>query len=119
VEPTAPVRSAPPPADDKSLIRGVVALYARALNEKNISLLTQIRPNLPRSEAEALLKGMEATKLMSFRDLDVRVDENRASVRLTRHDVVGEDNTQLQAVLMMTLVKQGDSWVIERIVRAR
>jgi hypothetical protein len=113
------VRSTPPAADEEALIRTVVASYARALTEKNISMLTQARPGLARSDAEALVKGMAAAHSVSFGDLSVKIDDNRASVRLTRHDIVGENEARLQTVLTMTLVKQGNGWVIERIERAR
>jgi hypothetical protein len=104
--------------DEEALIRKVIALYERALNEKSVSLLAEARPGLARSEAQAIVKGMEGGHTMSFGEIAVKVGETQATARLTRRDVVpGSPN--LQIGLTMTFHKQGDGWVIERIERTQ
>jgi hypothetical protein len=118
--PPAPrVPSATVGRNEEELIRKVVALYARAINEKSVSLLLQARPSMSRSEAQALIRSMPATHTVSFRDVAVTIDGTNASVRLTRHDVVRDNTgTSLQTALNLALSRRGESWVIERIQRA-
>jgi hypothetical protein len=96
----------------------VIALYQRALNEKSLSLVEQTRPSLPRSEAQAILKGMEGPHTVSFGDIAIKVSDKQASARMTRHDVL-PNAPHLQTAVTITLLKVGDSWVIERIERTQ
>jgi hypothetical protein len=115
----APSPSRPAPAvEDDAVIRRVIATYARAINEKSASLLSQVRPTLSRTEAETLLKSTPANHSVAFADVAIRVDGTTASVRLTRQDVV-RDAAPLRTALTLTLAKQGENWVIERIQRAQ
>jgi len=118
-EPSAPpARPTPAARDEEAQIRNVIALYQRALNEKNLSLVEQTRPSLPRSEAQAILKGMEGPHTVSFADIAIKVSDKQASARLTRHDVL-PNAPHLQTAVTITLLKVGDSWVIERIERTQ
>jgi hypothetical protein len=114
----APVRSAPAAVDEEAQVRNVIALYERALNEKNLSGLLQTRPSLPRPEAQAILKGMEGAHTVSFGEIAVKVNDRQASARMTRRDVL-PNNPNLQIRVTMTLLKQGEGWVIERIERTQ
>jgi hypothetical protein len=125
-ETAAGAASAPPPLppvapvrDEEAAIRNIVGLYARALNEKSLSLLARVRPSLSRTEAEALLKSMPSTHTVAFRDMAVNIHGTTASILLTRQDVVRDATTPLQTGLRLTLKRQGDSWVIDRIQRAQ
>jgi TIR domain-containing protein len=119
IEPSAPpARPTPAARDEEAQIRTVIALYQRALNEKNLSLVEQTRPRLSRSEAQALLKGMEGPHTVSFADIVIKVSDRQATARLTRHDIL-PNAPHLQTSVTITLLKVGDSWVIERIERTQ
>lgn len=119
IEPSAPpARPTPAARDEEAQIRNVIALYQRALNEKSLSLVEQTRPSLPRSEAQAILKGMEGPHTVSFADIAIKVSDKQASARLTRHDVL-PNAPHLQTAVTLTLLKVGDGWVIERIERTQ
>ena len=106
----------PAGAGDEAAIRGVVAAYARAIENKDLSSFRTLKPNLSREEERRLRDGFRAVSSqrvhLTVVSLDLRGD--RASVTVRRRDTIdagGREQTSERGQTL-TLSKAGTSWVI-------
>jgi Protein kinase domain len=131
-----PVAAAPPPPaarretpaptppaneDDETVIRRVIATYARAIETKDVALFRSIKPNMSRQEQQRIEEGFRAVSSqrvnITILAIDRRGDE--ASVRLRRSDTIDAGGRQQTSETQqtMTLVRSGATWVISAIGR--
>jgi hypothetical protein len=101
---------------DDAAIRRTLAIYATAVEKKDVALFRSVRPGLSAAE-EARLRD-------SFRQIesqqvtldieDIRVDGRAATVRLSRKDslVVGGRRQTNNSRQVIRLEKAGAGWVI-------
>jgi serine/threonine-protein kinase len=112
---SAPVASAPTPepVSDDSAIRRVIAAYERALKTRDTTLFRSIKPSMSGSE-ERGLRGLTAQDV-SLGIIALQQDGERATVKISRRDVVEGKQVSFQQTLL--LAKQGGAWVISQIGR--
>ncbi len=116
--PPPPVAAGPepsptPPASDDSAIRRVIASYERVLKTRDTTLFRSIKPSVSGSE-ERGLRGLTATDV-SLGIIALQLDGDRATVKVSRRDVVEGKQVSFQQTLLLT--KQGGAWVISQIGR--
>jgi ketosteroid isomerase-like protein len=111
--------AAPSAQDDEAAIRRVTAMYARAIEEKDVALFRSIKPNLSREEERRLQEGFRAVAAqrvnLTILSLDRRGDE--ASVVVRRRDTIqagGRQQTS-ESQQTMTLARTGGGWTIVQI----
>jgi hypothetical protein len=118
---TAPVTtSAPSRAQDEAAIRQVLATYERSLENKDIALFRQVKPNLSPAEEKRLLdafKGMDSQQV-EITIGSISIEGDSATVNVTRRDVIivrgrPQDGRSHPQVFMLS--KSGGSWVIVQI----
>jgi len=119
----APVQAAPAPAtdDDDTVIRRVIASYARAIESKDINAFRAVKPNLSGAEQRRLQDSFDAVASQKV-DITVQSIEHRASsalVKVRRRDTLtagGRAQTS-DSQQTMTLIRSGAGWVISEIGR--
>ena len=114
--PLTPAAAASTPAkDEEPAVRQAIAQYAKALNDRNVDLLIRIRPDLPRADAQALVKGLQEGHQVFLEDVHVTLEGAKATARLARRDVVRDASAPLRTRLAVTLARRDGGWVIQRI----
>jgi serine/threonine protein kinase len=121
--PAAPIQQAtvPAPDDDDTVIRRVIASYARAIESKDLDAFRAVKPNLSDAEQRRLQDSFSAVASQKV-DITVLSIEHRAStalVKVRRRDTLtagGRAQTS-DSQQTMTLVRSGAGWVISEIGR--
>ena len=120
-EQASAVEATPPAEDDESAIRRVVAVYARALETKDLALFRSVKPNLAAEEERRIQQGFRAvaSQQVSITILSIERRAEHASVRLRRRDVIeaGGRRQTPESQQTMTLTKTNGNWVIVEIGR--
>jgi hypothetical protein len=113
--------AAPPVEDDESVIRRIVATYARAIETKDLALFRSVKPNLSSVEQRRLEDGFRSvsSQRVSITILSINRRGQEASVRLRRHDEieVGGRSQTVESQQTLMLVHAGAGWVIREIGR--
>ena len=111
-----PAAAAP---DDDSIIRNVVASYARAIETKDLALFRSIKPNLSAEEERRLVEGFRAvtSQRVALTVLSVNRRGDEAVVVVRRRDVIEAAGRQQTAESQqtLTLTRAGSGWVISTI----
>jgi tetratricopeptide (TPR) repeat protein len=101
---------------DKLAVQNVIADYKRALESQDIELYRQLYPSLTAEDAKNLRKAFEVVKSMQvgITPESVEVEGDRATVRVTRQDVI--NGRQTRAVSQtFHFVRSGGGWLIQSI----
>jgi hypothetical protein len=113
--------AAAPPEDDESMIRRLVATYARAIETKDLALFRSVKPNLSSEEQRRLDDAFRAvtSQRVSITILSINRRGQEASVRLRRHDQIeaGGRSQTVESQQTLMLVHAGPGWVIREIGR--
>jgi hypothetical protein len=111
--------AASPPETDEAAIRRVVALYARAIEAKDLALFRSIKPNLTREEERRLEEGFRAVKSqrVSLTILSIDVRDRDARVVLRRRDTIEAGGRQQTSDSQQTLTlnKTTGGWAVVEI----
>jgi serine/threonine protein kinase len=112
-EPAAPVEN------DDTLIRQLIATYARAIESKDIALFRSVKPNLTREEQRRLEDGFRAVSKQSVNITIQSIErkDNNAVVALTRRDtiVAGGRQQQTESRQVLMLARTGGAWHVTAI----
>ncbi len=109
-----PSSQAPSAEEDEAAIRNVTAMYARAIESKDIGLFRSIKPNLSREEERRLNDGFRAVTSqrveLTILSIDRRGDE--ATVLVRRRDTIQAGGRQQtgESRQTMTLSRTRDGW---------
>ena len=117
-----PVRTPPAPSaaeQDDAAIRRVVALYARAIETKDLTLFRTIKPNLSAEEERRLQEGFRAvtSQRVELTVASIARQGDSATVVAARRDTIqagGRQQTS-ESRQTLTLARARDSWVITNI----
>jgi ketosteroid isomerase-like protein len=121
-QPSATERTgaAPPAAtsapEDDAAIRRAIALYARAIESKDLALFRSVKPNLSAQDERRLQDSFRAVDRQSVEITIISVDVHGqdASVALRRKDTIkarGQQHTT-ESRQTMTLTRAGGRWSI-------
>jgi len=116
---TQPPPTTPPaPVNEEPAVRRVITDYKRALESKDLGLFKAIKPNLSAEDEKKLRDSFGNIRTWEVAiDIDsVRMEGDRAVVKVSRRDTVNGQRTQPQAQTF-TLVKGGSGWTIRDIGR--
>jgi hypothetical protein len=128
--PAAPPTAAPVPSPSATLpappgapadgadaaVRRVIAEYGRAISSQDLALFRSLKPDLTADEEKRL---REAFKVIKSQQVGITVDSvsidgDRATVRVTRQDVVN-GRPMKPAPQTFRLARTGGSWFIQAI----
>jgi serine/threonine-protein kinase len=115
---TLPPVTQPPatqPASEEPAVRRVIALYAEAMQNKDLNRLRGIMPNMSGGD-EDRLRAAFANKSWRVKDLSVAsvlVENGQATVRASRNDTV--DGKSQNVHQTFTLIKGAGGWTIRSI----
>jgi len=115
VSPTAPpaVRAE---AGADGAVRHVIAEYGRAIGSQDLALFRSLKPDLSADEEKRLREAFKAIKsqVVGITVDSVEIDGDRATVRVTRQDVVN-GRPMKAASQTFRLARSGGSWLIQAI----
>ncbi len=106
----------PTAEEDEAAIRKVTGVYARAIENKDLSLFRSIKPNLSSEEERRLQAGFRAVARqrvsLTVQSIQRRGDE--ATVVLRRRDTIEVDRRQqtTESQQTLTMARARGSWVI-------
>ena len=128
--PTSPPTATPPPAPATSVapapvlpqssadaeVRRVIAEYGRAIGSQDLTLFRSLKPDLTADEEKRLREAFKAIKsqVVGIAVESVQIDGDRATVRVTRQDVVN-GRPMKPAPQTFRLTRAGGSWLIQSI----
>jgi serine/threonine protein kinase/tetratricopeptide (TPR) repeat protein len=115
---TPPVTAPPPPVNDEPAVRRVITEYKRALEGRDLGLFKAVKPNTSADDEKKLRDSFNNIRSWEVAiDIDsVRIEGDRAVVKVSRRDTVNGQRTQPQSQTF-TLVKGGGGWTIRDIGR--
>jgi hypothetical protein len=112
--------SASPESDD-TVIRRVVATYARAIETKDLALFRSVKPNLTPDEQRRIEEGFRsvASQRVSMNVIAIEPRGSAASVRVRRRDTIQAGGRQqtTESLQTITLTRTASGWVISEIGR--
>jgi serine/threonine protein kinase len=112
--PATPAR--PPASDDEAAVRRVVASYARAIENKDVSLFRSVKPNLSREEERRLQDGFRAvvSQQVQITPLSIDIHDQDATVTGQRRDVIdaGGRRQTVESRQTFRLARTSAGWVI-------
>lgn len=113
-----PVTAPPPPVNEEPAVRRVIGDYKRALESRDLGLFKSVKPNTSADDEKKLRDSFGNIRSWEVAiDIDsVRIEGDRAVVKVSRRDTVNGQRTQPQAQTF-TLVKGGGGWTIRDIGR--
>jgi nucleoid-associated protein YgaU len=128
--PTAPARRSlaetpqppiAPAAAIEEMIRDVIAQYVSGLESRNLAALKRVWPSLGGSQERAIQTEFENARTVQTKFTDPRITVNGDITTVTgfrMYSLVTQDGQRLSSVTRttMTLRRNGDAWVIERVV---
>jgi CO/xanthine dehydrogenase Mo-binding subunit len=100
----------------ESAVRRVIADFGLAIERKDIALYRTLMPTLSQAQEKAMRDSFKMVKsyVPGITVEEVRVEGDRATVRVTRHDVL--DGRPMKAVPQtFRLARSGGSWQIQSI----
>ena len=128
--PTAPPTAAPQPSPSASLppapgspadgsdaaVRRVIAEYGRAIGSQDLALFRSLKPDLSADEEKRLREAFKMIKsqVVGISVESVAIDGDRATVRVTRQDVVN-GRPMKPAAQTFRLARSGANWQIQSI----
>jgi hypothetical protein len=116
-----PAQAPPPVENDDAAIRSVVAVYARALETKDLALFRSVKPNMAADEQRRIEQGFKAvaSQQVTITILSLEQRGAQASVRLRRRDIIdaGGRKQAADSQQTITLAKTNGRWVIVEIGR--
>jgi hypothetical protein len=105
--------------DDEAAIRRVVATYGRAIENKDLALFRNVKPNLSREEERRLTEGFRnvVSQRVELTILSVGRQNQSATVQVRRRDVIQTGRQQQTAESRQTfaLERANGGWVIVEI----
>jgi hypothetical protein len=117
----SPSASLPPapgsPADGSdAAVRRVIAEYGRAIGSQDLALFRSLKPDLSADEEKRLREAFKMIKsqVVGISVESVAIDGDRATVRVTRQDVVN-GRPMKPAPQTFRLARSGGSWLIQSI----
>ena len=116
--PTTSVAPAPalrPEAADAA-VRRVIAEYGRAIGSQDLALFRSLKPDLSADEEKRLREAFKVIKsqVVGIAVESVQIDGDRATVRVTRQDVVN-GRPMKPAPQTFRLARAGGGWLIQSI----
>jgi tetratricopeptide (TPR) repeat protein len=113
-----PVTAPPPPVNEEPAVRRVITEYKRALEGRDLGLFKAVKPNTSADDERKLRDSFDNIRSWEVAiDIDsVRIEGDRAVVKVSRRDTVNGQRTQPQGQTF-TLVKSGGGWTIRDIGR--
>jgi len=100
-------------------VRRVVASYARAIENKDVSLFRSVKPNLSREEERRLQEGFRAvvSQQVQITPLSIDIHDQDATVTGQRRDVIdaGGRRQTVESRQTFRLARTGAGWVITEI----
>ncbi len=114
VSPPAPVPATPRSAEAE--VRQVIAEYGRAMETRDLALYRALKPDLSAEDEKRLRQAFKDNKTLRVGITvdSVQVEGDRATVRVTRQDVI--DGRPTKAVSQVfRLVRAGATWQIQAI----
>jgi tetratricopeptide (TPR) repeat protein len=126
--PTAPPTAAPLPSPSASLppapraegadaaVRRVIEEYGRAISSQDVALFRSLKPDLSADDEKRLREAFGAIKSqdVGITVESIQIDGDRATVRVTRQDVVN-GRSMKPAPQTFRLARSGGSWLIQSI----
>jgi hypothetical protein len=113
-EPSSP--SVPSAEEEEAAIRKVIAVYARAIENKDLALFRSIKPNLSGEEERRLQAGFRAvtSQRVNLTILSIQRRGDEASLVLRRQDTidVGRRQQTAQSQQTLTMARTRGNWVI-------
>jgi len=110
--------SASPESDD-TVIRRVVATYARAIETKDLALFRSVKPNLTPDEQRRIEQGFRAvaSQQVSMNVTSIEPRGSDALVQVRRRDTIQAGGRQqvTESLQTMTLTRTVSGWVIREI----
>jgi hypothetical protein len=103
-------------ATGEAAVRQVIADYGRAIESRNVDLFRSLKPDLSSDEEKRLREAFKTVKShqVGLSIEAVEVDGPRASVRVSRQDVVNGRPMKPQQQVFR-LVRLGEAWRIQSI----
>ena len=97
-------------------VRRVIAEYGRAIGSQDLALFRSLKPDLSADEEKRLREAFKAIKsqVVGITVDSVEIDGDRATVRVTRQDVVN-GRPMKPAAQTFRLARSGSSWLIQSI----
>jgi hypothetical protein len=97
-------------------VRGVVAAYARAIENKDLALFRSVKPNLSREEERRLEEGFRAvpSQRVQITPTAVTIRDQEASIVVQRRDVIdaGGRRQTVDSRQTFSLARTASGWVI-------
>jgi len=115
--PSASVAPAPSlHPDAEAEVRRVISEYGRAIGSQDLALFRSLKPDLTADEEKRLREAFKSIKsqVVGINVESVQVDGDRATVRVTRQDVVN-GRPMKPAPQTFRLARAGGGWLIESI----
>ncbi len=111
----------PTVADVEGTVRDVIAQYVNGLESRNLAALKRVWPSLGGSQERAIQTEFENARTVYAVFTDPRITINGDTTTVTgfrMYGLVTQDGQRLSSVTRttMTLRRNGDAWVIERVV---
>jgi hypothetical protein len=107
------------PENDDTLIRRVVATYARAIETKDLALFRSVKPNLTSDEQRRIEQGFRAvaSQQVSMSVTSIEPRGSDALVHIRRRDTIQAGGRQqtTESLQTMTLTRTASGWVIREI----
>jgi hypothetical protein len=131
--PTTPTTPARPPGSEgpeplpsspaavEEMIREVIAQYVRGLESRNLATLKRVWPSLGGTQERAIQTEFANARTVQTQFTDPRITINGDITTVTgyrMYSLVTQDGQRLSSVTRttMTLRRNGDAWLIERVV---
>lgn len=119
--PDAPGPLVPPAPGVEDMIREVIAEYVRGLESRNLAALKRVWPSLGGTQERAIQTEFANARTVQTQFTDPRITINGDTTTVTgfrMYSLVTQDGQRLSSVTRttMTLRRNGDAWVIERVV---
>ncbi|HEX9189350.1 MAG TPA: hypothetical protein VGB87_19890, partial [Vicinamibacteria bacterium] len=110
-----PARAAAPARKDaaEAAVMQVLAEYKRAIESQDLGLFRELKPDLTKDEEKVLRESFKAIKsqVVGITVESVQVEGDRATVRVTRQDVVN-GRPMKPAAQTIHLTRSGERWLI-------
>jgi hypothetical protein len=113
--------STPPAPDVETIIRDVIAQYISGLESRDLTALKRVWPSLDGNQERAIQKEFENARTVQAVFTEPRITVNGDTTTVTgvrMYSLVTQDGQRLSSVTRttMTLRRNGEAWVIDRVV---
>jgi len=107
------------PESDDTVIRRVVATYARAIEAKDLALFRSVKPNMTADEQRRIEQGFRAvvSQQVSMNVISIEPRGSDALVHVRRRDTIQAGGRQqvTESLQTITLTRTVSGWVIREI----